>query len=47
MSPDGGRRVVASFNNLVEDRKYSASVHVQYDGGVVQHSQPVEISECV
>ena len=42
---DGVRRVMATFDNLEENRKYSASVHVQYNGGVVQQSQPVEISE--
>ena len=47
MSADGVRRVMATFTNLEENRKYSASVHVQYNGGVVQQSQPVEISECV
>ena len=46
MSADGVRRVMATFTNLQENRKYSASVHVQYNGGVVQRSQPVEISEC-
>ena len=45
MSADGVRRVMATFTNLEENRKYSASVHVQYNGGVVQQSQPVEISE--
>ena len=44
-SVDGVRRVMATFTNLEENRKYSASVHVQYNGGVVQQSQPVEISE--
>ena len=44
---DGVRRVMVTFTNLEENRKYSASVHVQYNGGVVQQSQPVEISECV
>ena len=44
-STDGVRRVMATFTNLEENRKYSASVHVQYNGGVVQQSQPVEISE--
>ena len=47
MSADGVRRVMATFTNLEENRKYSASVHVQYNGGVVQQSQPVEISECM
>ena len=45
MSADGARRVMATFTDLEENRKYSASVHVQYNGGVVQQSQPVEISE--
>ena len=45
---DSRRKVMATFTNLKENRKYSASVHVQYNGGVVQQSQPVEISElCV
>ena len=44
-STDDVRRVMATFTNLEENRKYSASVHVQYNGGVVQQSQPVEISE--
>ena len=45
MSADGERRMVmATFTNLEENRKYSATAHVQY-GGVVQQSQPVEISE--
>ena len=44
MLSDHGRRVVAVFN-LIENRKYSASISVQYNGGVEQHSQPVEISE--
>ena len=46
VAEDGVRRVMATFTNLEENRKYSASVHVQYNGGVVQQSQPVEISEC-
>ena len=42
---DGMRRVMATFTNLEENRKYNASsVHVRYNGGVVQQSQPVEIS---
>ena len=44
---DGVRRMMATFTNLEENRKYSATVHVQYNGGVVQQSQPVEISECL
>ena len=38
MSADGSRRVMATFTNLEENRKYSASVHVQYNGGVVSSS---------
>ena len=47
MSADGVRRVMVTFTNLEENKKYSrsASVHVQYNGGVVQQSQPVVISE--
>ena len=45
ISADGMRRVISTFTNLEENRKYSASVHVKYNGGVVQQSQPVEISE--
>ena len=44
MSTDGVR-VMATFNNLKENRKYTATVQVQYNGGVIQQSQPVEISE--
>ena len=48
ISHDGTRKVTTTFTNLEENKKYSASVHVQYNGGVVQQSQPVEISElCV
>ena len=46
VAEDGVRRVMATFTNLEENRKYSASVLVQYNGGVVQQSQPVKISEC-
>ena len=44
MLPNHGKRVVADFN-LTENRKYSASVFVQYSGGVEQRSKPVEFSE--
>ena len=44
MSTDGVR-VMATFNNLKENRKYTATVQVQYNEGVIQQSQPVEISE--
>ena len=43
---DGRRRVVATFTNLIEDRKYSASVYVHLSGGgLIQQSSSVEISE--
>ena len=46
MLPDGRRRVVATFTNLVEDRKYSASIYVQVNGGgLIQQSPSVKISE--
>ena len=32
---------------LSENKKHNTTVHVQYNGGVVQQSQPVEISECM
>ena len=35
MSADGVRRVMATFTKLEENMKYSALVHVQYNGGVV------------
>ena len=44
-SADGVRRVMATFTNLEENRKYSASVYVQYNGGVVQQSQSTVLSE--
>ena len=40
-----GRRVRATFTSLKENMKYTATVEVQYNGGVVQQSHPVEISE--
>ena len=43
---DAGRRVVANFSNLIENRKYTVIVHVLYNGGIEQQSQPVESSEC-
>ena len=43
---DHGRCVVASFRNLTENRKYTTSVHLQYDGGLEQDSLPVETSIC-
>ena len=46
MLSDGRRRVVVTFTNLIEDRKYSASVYVQFNGGeLIQQSPSVEISE--
>ena len=46
MLPDGERRVMATFTDLMENRKYTATLNIHYNGGVVQQSQPVEISEC-
>ena len=46
MSADG-RRVTASFTSLKENKKYTATVEVQYNGGMVQQSHPVEISESI
>ena len=43
--PDGERRVMATFTDLMENRKYTATLNINYNGGVVQQSQPVEISE--
>ena len=39
------RRVMATFTDLMENRKYTATLNINYNGGVVQQSQPVEISE--
>ena len=46
MLPDGEGRVMATFTDLMENRKYAATLNIHYNGGVVQQSQPVEISEC-
>ena len=45
VDPDGVRRVMATFTDLMENRKYTATLNINYNGGVVQQSQPVEISE--
>ena len=45
MSFNGERRVMATFTDLTENRKYTATLNINYNGGVVQQSQPVEISE--
>ena len=45
---DSSRRVVATFTNLVENKKYSASALVQPSGGgggVINQSPLVDISE--
>ena len=47
MLPDGGRSVVATFSDLTENRMYSASVYTHYDGGMLHHSQAVDIGEYV
>ena len=46
MSSNGERRVMATFTDLMENRKYTATLYINYNGGVVQQSQPVDISEC-
>ena len=45
MLPDGERRVMATFSDLMENRKYTATLNIHYNGGVVQQSQQLEISE--
>ena len=45
MLPNGERRVMATFTDLMENRKYTAALNIHYNGGVVQQSQLVEISE--
>ena len=45
LSDDGERRVVATFTQLLGNRKYIATLNINYTGGLVQRSQPVEISE--
>ena len=45
MLSNGVRRVMATFTDLMENRKYTAKLNINYNGGVVQQSQPVEISE--
>ena len=42
---DGERRVMATFTDLMENRKYTATLNIHYNGGVIQQSQPIEISE--
>ena len=39
--PDGERRVMATFTDLMENRKYTATLNIHYNGGVVQQSQLV------
>ena len=48
MLHDGVKRVIATFTDLTENRiNYIATLNINYNGGVVQQSQPVEnISEC-
>ena len=40
-------RVMSTYTNLQENKKYALLLHVLYNGGVVQRSQLVEISECI
>ena len=42
---NGMQRVLVTFSDLEEDRKYFASIQVQYAGGVMLQSQQVEISK--
>ena len=46
MLPDGERRAKVIFTDLIENRKYTATLNIHYNGGVVQQSQQLEISEC-
>ena len=39
------QKVLVTFSDLEEDRKYYASIQVQYAGGVMLQSQQVEISK--
>ena len=43
--PDGVRSVMTTFADLMENRMYIATLNINYSGGVVQQSQPVDISE--
>ena len=42
---NGMQRVLVTFSDLEEDRKYFASYQIQYVGGVMLQSQQVEISK--
>ena len=42
MLSNGERRVMATFTDLMENRKYTATLYINYNGGVVQQSQPVD-----
>ena len=42
MLSDGERRVMpATFTDLMENRKYTATLNIHYNGGMVQQSQLV------
>ena len=45
-SANSMQSATVTFTNLEENSKYNATLQVQYNGGVVQQSQPVELSEC-
>ena len=44
MPPDSGNANI-TLSDLHQNEIYSAKVTIEYNGGVVQESQPVEISE--
>ena len=44
MSPDSGNANI-TFNDLQQNKIYSAELIIDYNGGVMQESQPVEISK--
>ena len=41
------KRVRATFTDLEEDTKYSVYLSIHYNGGLVQRTDLVQISECV
>ena len=43
--PDGVRSVVATFTDLIENRKYTSTSKLSYNGGLTQQSKAVGISE--
>ena len=46
--PPHQKSVMAIYNNtLVENRNYLLTLTVNYNGGVKQQSQPLNISKCI